>query len=514
MVRALALGFWIAGLSSSPAALTVSPLFGNQAVLQRDKPVPIWGTTEPGAKVTVTFGAQTAETTASSGGDWKVLLNPLPASGEPRDLLIQSGTNTLRSRNVLVGDVWLCAGQSNMNFKVSKSTGGPEAAAAADFPQIRCLKVPAVASASPTTALRSKWDVCTPQTAGSFSAVAFFFGRELHTTLSVPVGLITSSWGGTQIESWIAEHALKKDPDYPNILARWEAYRATIPEETRLHAIRLERLRVAEEKAKAEGVPFTGRPPRPPDGEVGRRTPSQLYNGMIHPLTQAAIRGVIWYQGESNAGRPTEYRSLLPAMIRQWRDAFDQGEIPFLLVQLPNWSRPGDNVAVAYQREAQAAALELPETGLAVTIDVGEANDVHPKNKEDVGKRVAWVALAKTYGQNIPHSGPVFEKAAFEGNLVKLSFRHSGKLTRKTDQPTGFEVAGEDRRFFPAEASLENDRLIVSSPEVAKPVAVRYAFTNAPSATLTDDTHLPAAPFRTDDWPYQPPAEAKEVELP
>lgn len=505
---------FLASLSLLQAAVTVSPLFGNHAVLQRDKAVVIWGSSAPGAKVTVTFAQQTKGAIVSPTGEWKVTLDALAASSVPRDLLIKSGAETLRSKDVLVGDVWLCAGQSNMNRKVSSAINGDKEAETANFPEIRFLKVPAVASASPAKALRSKWDICTPQTAGGFSAVAYFFAREIHQDLKVPVGIITSSWGGTQIESWIGEETLKKDPAYQNILARWEEYRATIPEEMRLHTIRLERLRVGAEKAKAEGVAFTGRAPRQPDGEVSRRTPSNLYNGMIHPLAPAAIRGVLWYQGESNAGRPAEYRTLLAAMIRQWRASFGQGDIPFYFVQLPNWNRPGDNVAVAYQREAQAGALSLPETGMAVTYDVGDPDDVHPKNKQDVGKRLALVALAKTYAKEITHSGPVFQDAKFADDLVKASFQHQGKLILREGSPSGFEVAGEDRQFFPASAKLNEQVVVVSSPSVPHPVAVRYAFTNAPPATLSDSSNLPAAPFRTDDWPYVPPTAAKEVDLP
>lgn len=514
--RALSLGMLLGFVCSSllPAEVTVSPLFGNHAVLQRDKPVPIWGTAAPGAKVTVTFAPQTKEAIASSNGEWKVTLDAMPASSEPRELLIRGENESHRSKDVLVGDVWLCAGQSNMNFRVSRSLDGDKEAEGGNFPEIRCLKVPAVPSATPSSVLRSKWDVCTPQTAGGFSAVAYFFARDVHQELKVPVGLITSSWGGTQIETWMNKEALQNDPAYKDILARWEEYRATIPEEMQRHAVRLERLRVAKEKAAAEGVEFTGRAPREPDGEIGRRTPSNLFNGMIHPLAPVAVCGILWYQGESNAGRPGEYRTLFPAMIRQWRATFGQGDIPFYFVQLPNWNRPGDDVAVAYQREAQATALSLPETGMAVTIDVGEPDDVHPKNKQDVGKRLARVALAQTFKKAAPASGPIFSEAKFANDQVRVSFKSTGKLQIKEAEPNGFEMAGADRQFFPAKVQLEEDILVISSPSVPKPVAVRYAFRNAPPSTLTDASNLPAAPFRTDDWPYVPPAKATEVELP
>lgn len=489
--------------------LSVARPFSDHAVLQRDKPLPIWGKGTPGAKVSVVFQNQTKETLADAAGVWRVTLDALPANAEPQGMVVSANGEVIRVRDLLVGDVWLCSGQSNMGFNLSRSESGPADIPLANYPSIRALSVPQTPSATPADSARVTWQVCEPERIGGVSAVAFYFARELHKELGVPIGIIVSSWGGTQIESWMSDAALKADANYQAILARWQKVVEGVPEEMRRHEVRLERERVAKAKAEAEGVPYTGKPPREPEGLVSRWTPSGLYNGMIHPFVPMALRGIIWYQGETNAGRASEYRTLFPAMISQWRQDFKQADLPFYFVQIANWRRKGDDWSVAYLREAQMAALALPKTGMAVTIDVGNPDDVHPLNKLDVGKRLAYVALAKTYDKKIPFSGPLYREAKAEGGKMRVLFDHADKLSLKVQEPSGFTVAGDDQVFHSAVATLEGEAVLVSAAEVPKPVAVRYAFENAPPSTLTNSACLPAVPFRSDKWP-QPPDPAPE----
>ncbi len=494
-----------ASVSLLPAEeLSVARPFSDHAVLQRGKPLPIWGNGTPGAKVSVAFQNQTKEAVTDANGVWRVTLDALAMSAEPKDMIVSGNSETARVKDLLVGDVWLCSGQSNMGFNLSRSESGTADMATANYPTIRVLSVPQTPSATPADRARVTWQVCEPARAGGISAVAFYFARELHKELGIPIGIIVSSWGGTQIESWMSEAALKADANYAAILQRWQKVVDGVPEEMRRHEVRLERERVAMAKAQAEGVAYTGKPPREPEGLVSRWTPSGLYNGMIHPFVPMALRGIIWYQGETNAGRASEYRTLFPGLIRQWRQDFQQGDLPFYFVQIANWRRKGDDWSVAYLREAQMAGLALPHTGMAVTIDVGNPDDVHPLNKFDVGKRLALVALTDTYGKNLLSSGPMFQQAKAEGGKLRVTFSHAEKLSLKTQDPSGFAVAGEDQVFHPAIAALDGDSLLVGAENVPQPVAVRYAFENAPPSTLSNSSGLPAVPFRSDNWP-QPP---------
>ena len=357
---------------------------------------------------------------------------------------------------------------------------------------------------TPTYNCSGKWQVCSAQTAGSFTAVGYFFGRELNKQLNVPVGLIHTSWGGTPAESWMSKEYLENDPNFQPILKRFEEASANYPELKKKYQEKRQQYDSIAPKLRAEGKPL---PPRPeePIGPGHAYSPTGLYNGMIVPIIPYGIRGVIWYQGESNAWRAYQYRTLFPTMIKNWRDKWGQGDFPFLFVQLANFEatspQPQEN-DWAELREAQLMTLSAPNTGMAVTIDIGEANDIHPKNKQDVGRRLALWALAKTYGKTVVYSGPIYTLMEVQGNKAILHFENiGGGLVAKGDSLKGFAIAGADKKFAWADAKIEGNTVVVSSDKVSVPVAVRYAWAINPVCNLYNKEGLPATPFRTDIWP-------------
>jgi sialate O-acetylesterase len=454
--------------SAAPAraqAQLASP-FGDHMVLQRGRPLPIWGTAAPGERVQVAFREASAETQADERGHWRVELPPQEL-GEPATLKV-SATNTLELADVLVGEVWLCSGQSNMEWSVARCGDAEKEIAEATRPTIRLYTVKRATSAEPQSALQGSWQVCAPETVKDFSATAYYFGRELSRHLGVPIGLLHSSWGGTPVEAWIAPQDLREEPGARALLAKWEE-------------------RIAAD-AKQGGSPHA---------------PSRLYNAMIAPLVPFALRGAIWYQGESNASRAAEYRALFPRLLHSWRAAWGQGDFGFYFVQLANFRTNADPRMWAELREAQTLALSLPATGMAVTIDIGNSTDIHPKNKQDVGKRLALWALAEEYGRDLVRSGPLYRRATVRGSAVEIAFDHArGLATRDGEAPRGFELAGSDRVYHPAEARLEGERVILSSSAVPRPVAARYAWKDDPlEANLQNGAGLPASPFRSDAWP-------------
>ncbi|MCY2992928.1 MAG: sialate O-acetylesterase [Planctomycetota bacterium] len=484
-------------------------VFGEHMVLQREVPVPVWGWAEAGEKVTVTLGEQSQTATADSAGKWSVKLAALQA-GAPRTLKVQ-GQNTLEFSDVLVGEVWLCSGQSNMAMAVNGVRNKEAELAAADLPQIRMLTVARKTAEEPQENCEGTWQVCSPQTVGGFSATAYFFGRELHQQLKVPVGLINSSWGGTPIQGWtsLQAHAavpelaplvdgLKKaidgyDPEaakqrYEKQLAKWQEDLDKAQDKTARDAANRRKPRLQES-------------PRLAPGSLGR-----LFNGMLAPLAPYAIRGAIWYQGEANAGGAKLYGLQLRTMITEWRTLWKQGDFPFLSVQLPNFmkaqEKPSEMGGWPLIREQFLQTLSLKNTGLAVTIDVGEADDIHPKNKQAVGQRLAQWALAKTYGKEVVACGPLVKSSQCEGGQITVAFDcvGGGLAARDGGQLKGFAIAGEDKQFVWAEAKVVGQTVVVSSPEVKAPAAVRYAWANNPDCNLINQAGLPASPFRTDDW--------------
>jgi len=485
-------------------------LVSDHMVLQRDRPVRIWGTATPGEAVTVGFRGQEAKTEARADGRWEVWL-PGSAAGGPFDLTVAGPNNVTVVTDVLVGDVWVGSGQSNMARSMTLVTDAEQEIARANDPRIRLFTVPRVVSETPLDDLAADtaWRTTTPETIKNFSAVSYFFARALRRERDIPIGLVHSSWGGSPVEAWTPARTLQADTAFAPVLWQWTRFLSDYPgAKARFDKQQAEWEELAA-LAKAQGKE-PNNPPTAPRGVGNHWTPGGLYGGMIAPLTPLTIRGVLWYQGESNAvplRSGKEYRRLFAALIESWRDQWNQGAFPFLFVQLPNYKpaqeAPAESVW-AELREAQAAALVLPNTGMAVTIDVGEADDIHPKNKQDVALRLALAARAVAYGEHVVASGPVFDGVIPEGPRLRVRFRHvGGGLVVKGERLREFAVAGRDRKFVWADARIEGDTVVVSSPSVADPIAVRYAWADNPAVSLYNKEGLPAAPFRSDEWPYR-----------
>jgi sialate O-acetylesterase len=475
------------------AELKLHALFSDGMVLQSDFACPIWGTVEPGEEISVSIAGQKKTAKAGADGKWSLKLDPLKTGG-PHELVV-AGRNTVTVRDVLVGEVWICSGQSNMEWTVNGSNNPAEEKASANYPKIRHFLVPKRQEAAPVADVVGSWKVCSPETVGGFTAVGYFFGRELHQKLNVPVGLIHTSWGGTAAEVWTSKRVLDATeslkPMVDGYVKRNEKYEKDFAE-----------YKTAAEKAKAEGKPA----PKAPGGKP--MMPSCLYNGMIANIVPYGIKGAVWYQGESNASRAKEYQTLFPSMIKNWREDWGQGDFPFGFVQLANFKanrnekldQPVES-SWAELREAQTMTLSLPKTGMAVIIDIGHPTDIHPRNKQDVGKRLALWAQAQVYQKEIVYSGPMYESMKVEGGKARLSFKHvGGGLEAKGEKLLGFAVAGEDRTFHWADAVIDGKAVVVSSDKVAKPTAVRYAWADYPECNLYNKEGIPASPFRTDDW--------------
>lgn len=430
-------------------------LFTDGAVLQRGQNVPVWGTANDGEKVTVEIAGQTATTTAQ-GGKWKVELNPLEAGG-PFTMKI-SGDNEVTVNNLLVGEVWVASGQSNMEWTLNQSFQPEVEKPKASFPQIRMITAKKVPSRQPLDEIQGAWLECSPETVGKFSAVAYYFARDLHAKLGVPVGIISTSWGGTPAQAWTSAEGFE---GYPEL----KGYADTLK--------------------SAEALPEKGQ----------QNFPSALYNGMIAPVLPYGMKGVIWYQGESNAGKSKEYQTLFPAMIADWRAKWKLGDFPFLYVQIAPFKGQPPEI-----REAQFLTLgKTKNTAMAVTTDYGDANDIHPKRKEPVGHRLSLAARALAYGEKIVYSGPLFDSMKAAGNKAEISFQSvGGGLVAKDGELKGFTLAGADGKFVPAKAEIAGDKVVVSAEGVTEPKAVRYGWENVPDVNLFNKEGLPASPFRTD----------------
>jgi sialate O-acetylesterase len=647
-----------AAIIPASADVKLPAIFGENMVLQQNMPIKVWGWAAADEKVSVKLADKEQATQADKNGDWAVSFDPLKAGGEAVELTV-TGKNTLTFKNILVGEVWICSGQSNMEFRLISARNAQKEIEQSDYPQIREFSVEHIPCAIVARDLKGKWAVCGPKTSADFSAVGYFFARELHKDLKVPVGMIHSSWGATASEPWTSREGLKDVPWFKTILKEYDAFTrdmadARTPEEARAAAEKIpeawyakyrhqdpgnkgfdlgyaspdfddaawkemklpdiiqnhvpkvngafwfrktvdvpEKLAgndlllnlgpvddfdttyfngkfvgaIGKETPNAYSVPrsykvpgnlvkagrnviavrvfdwagtggICGRPEQMklllptdkepqqvadlsgawkyktelalpqmeflnPPGTAG--SPCGLYNGMIAPLTPFPIRGAIWYQGESNSGAAIKYRTVFPALIKDWRAKWNQPEMPFLFVQLANFMARADQPTEscwAELREAQMMTLALPKTGMAVTIDIGDAVDIHPKNKQDVGKRLELAALAQAYGKDVIFSGPIYKSMKIEGDKVRLSFDHlGGGLVVKGDKLVGFAIAGEDRKFVWAEAVVAGDTVVVSSAKVPHPKAVRYAWADNPACNLCNKAGLPASPFRTDDWP-------------
>ncbi len=492
------------------AEVTVPNLFTSHAVLQRDHANRVWGWAKAGEKVTVTLGADTQSVTTGDDGSWAVHLAPLPAGG-PHTMTIQ-GENTITLNDILIGEVWICSGQSNMQWPVNSANDADLEKATANFPQIRLISVPQVGTQEPQKNFDGRWAVCTPETVGDFSAVGYLFGRQLHQTLNVPIGLIDDAWGGSAAEAWVRRDVLEQYPQhYGPLLANWDE-RAKSFDFAKLTAEYQEKLATYKERqkeARQKGTEFTARPPQAPRNDMtGNQRPANIYNGVLKPTIGYGIRGCIWYQGESNAGRAFAYRHLFPLMIQSWRDEWGIGDFSFYYVQLADFR---EEVAApapsdwAELREAQTMTMAaLPKTGQAVIIDIGEGKDIHPKNKQDVAKRLARWALANDYGINVPYRSPEIRGMVADGKQVRVTFDYvgSGLRTFDTANVVGFSVAGEDRQFVNVVGNItDKDTVTLDIPTGMTPVAVRYAWANNPVCNLYSSDGLPATPGRTDNWP-------------
>jgi sialate O-acetylesterase len=505
---------------SARADVKPHALFSDGVVLQRQAKVAIWGTADDGEKVAVKLGNQDVSTTAKDG-KFLVYLENLPAGG-PYNLTI-AGKNTVTVKNVLVGEVWICSGQSNMEMSLGASADAKKNIAEANNPKIRFFKVPHRIAFKPETSVNAKWQECTSETIAGRSAVAYFFGRDLQKNLDVPVGLIETCWGGTPAESWTSLRTLEAVPELKHyaglsgLKEKYEAAKKRYEAAKERYNAALEKHKEAVAKAKEEGKeppkpPQAPRAPQPPENNP--HTPTTLYNGMIAPLLPYAMRGAIWYQGESNAGNvegAVEYRTLFGAMIKNWREDWKQGDFPFLFVQLAPFMKieqqPTDP-PWAWLRESQRmVSVHVPNTAEAVITDVGDEKDIHPKQKEPVGLRLALAARALAYGQKIEFIGPAYDGLKIHGDKAVVSFKNvGGGLVNKGGPLQGFTLAGEDMKFVNAEAEIRDGTIIVHSDKVAKPVAVRFGWANYPVVNLWNKDGLPASPFRTDEFPPPLPA--------
>lgn len=490
-----ALGLFVA--LTAQANVTLPAVLADHMVVQRGLPVHVWGKAAPGETVAVTFRGETRSTTADAIGLWSLFLKPAEAGG-PYDLTVQAA-NTIVLTDILVGDVWVASGQSNMEFGMKSVLNADSELAAASRPRIRLLHLKNKVADHPSDdAAVWPWEPATPESVKDFSAVAYFFGRNIQDQLDVPIGLIDTSWGGTPAEAWTSLRALSADASLMPVFAEW----ARMTDDLTVTKVRreqeLEKWRQASQEAKAKGSPEPGFPWR--SNDAGEWAPAGLYNAMIAPLTPFPIRGAIWYQGESNASRERAplYARLFETMIEDWRRAWGVGDFPFLFVQLANF-KTGPDSRWPDLREAQRQTLELKNTGMAVTIDIGDPTNIHPKNKQEVGRRLALAARALAYGEKLEYTGPVFLQATpEEGSVLRVSFTHTGGgLAAHGGVLKGFDVAGADGKFVAADARIEGNTVLVSAPSVNSPVSVRYGWSDDPGCTLYGSDGLPASPFRS-----------------
>lgn len=489
------------------ADVKLPALFSDHMVLQREVAVPVWGRADPGEEVTVAIGGQSQTAKAGADGKWKVKLEKLTGG----DTLTVKGKNTITVSDVLIGEVWLCSGQSNMGFTVNRAANFEQEQAAANYPKLRMFKVAAASKETPQEECTGQWVLTTPETVGAYSATAYFFGREIHKALGVPVGLINSSWGGTSVEAWTSMEAQSKLAEFPAIIDSWKKQTAQPWDEAAAMA-RYEKQKAASKqnaaKARKAGKKAARAPQKPVNPRLSQNYPGNLFNGMIQPLVPFAIRGGIWYQGENNANKTFAkiYGLQLATLIQDWRARWGY-EFPFAWVQLPDFHAPQKEVVEqtgwVTVREQMLKTLSVPNTGMAITLGLGMADNIHPVRKQEVGQRLALWAIAEVYKkEGVAWGGPMPAGNSVKENEIVVTFKHAdGGLVAKDGELKGFAIAGADKKWVKATAKIAGkDAVAVSSPEVAKPVAVRYAWADNPEFNLYNGAGLPATPFRTDDW--------------
>ncbi len=485
--------------------IVLPAIFGDNMVLQRDVPIPVWGIAAPGASVTVACNGQAVTVQADADGRWRADLPSMPAGG-PHELVV-TGVNTVRVTNVMVGEVWLCGGQSNMGIRLAEIKNGGSEASATNYPDLRLFVMQKLPSEKPRHFKERQgkviWGYWQPDKLQiDYAAIPHFFGQAVSSNLNVPVGIINMAVGGTPIETWCSAETLASDDAYAHILARWEKILADYPAAQSVFEEKFKAWQAAAERAKAENRSPPPRP-APPLGPLHKDRPSNLYNGVIHPLMPLAIRGVIWYQGEANTRDAKTYGKLFPAMIRDWRRAWGQGDFPFIFVQLPEYQplqrTPNDPAPWAELREAQALALAEPRTGMAVALGLGDAQNIHPLQKPAVAHRLWLAAAAVAYELPVVAGGPRFKSMAVKNGELRLRFESAGSgLAARDGKLEGFALAGADGKYVWAEARLDGDTVALRHPAVPAPRSVRYAWANNPVWSLTNREGLPAAPFRAE----------------
>ncbi len=491
------------------AEVRLPRVFGNNMVIQRDMPAPIWGWAAPNEAITISVLRQDVESEVDTyivktdeKGNWRTTLKATPAGG-PYKIEI-SGENTIELSDILFGEVWVCSGQSNMAWSVNTSNNSEEEIAAANYPNIRLFHIPQRASGLPVADVHAEWRPTTPDSVRHFSAVAYYFGRHVHKELDIPIGLINSAWGGTRIEAWTAPEGFDAIPKLSAISEEIhdinKNYRRQLPEKM----IAIEEW-IAETREALENDGIIYKMPENQHALNPHNRPTALYNHMIYPIVPFAIRGALWYQGESNMKEGMMYHEKMKGLIKGWREIWKQGDFPFYFVQLAPWGGydRDDPTHLPQIWEAQSATLELPNTGMVVTTDIGNIRDIHPRNKQDVGLRLAFWALAKTYGKDdLVCSGPLYKSMEIEGNSIRLHFEHvgSGLVSRDGEPLSWVQIAGEDKQFVDAVAVIDGDTVVVSSDAVESPVAVRLGWNQIAEPNLMNKEGLPVSPFRTDTW--------------
>lgn len=499
MARTELLALLCLAAGSLQAAVKLPTLLAPHMVVQRDLPVHVWGKADPGESISVTFRGESKSTVADELGRFDLYLSPGPAGG-PFEMRVK-GANEIVLDDILVGEVWVAAGQSNMEWPV-RWAGAPETELAASrHPRIRLFRAMHRVSEYAYDDLWGKpWAQCGPDSVADFSAAGYHFARFLQEKLDVPVGLIQLAWGGTPIDSWTSFGALTADSSLMPALAQWAKMMNAHPAALLQYQREARRWEAAAARAKAAGAPFTEPPPARPAGPAESPwKPGAIFNGMVAPASRYPIRGVLWYQGESNTAveRAPYYARLFRTMISDWRRAWGQGDFPFLFVQLSSYEADAESDWPEL-RDAQRQALAVANTAMIQTIDIGEPANIHPKNKREVGRRLSLAARAVVYGDPVEYSGPLYRRVSAEPSALRVWFDHAAGLAARDGALRGFEVAGEDRKWHPAEARIDNSTVLVSSPAVPAPRYVRYAWADCPDANLYNAAGLPAAPFRSE----------------
>ena len=494
----------LAGGATVLADVRLPEVISNNMVLQKDIPLPIWGWASPGEEVTVTLGGSSVKSTADGAGKWKVVLPAIKTAGGPHEMTVK-GKNEIKVGNILIGEVWAGSGQSNMQWAVNQSANAQAEIAAAKFPKIRLFVIPLVPAGTPSDQVFARWVECTPETVAGSSAVLYFFGREIHQKLDTPVGLITTAWGGTRIQPWIPPQGYAAIPelageknDMLNMLNGFSKQLTDYSAAVKTYAEKFKDVKPGDALPAVPGA-MPGHPLNNNYQHTG------LYNGMIHPIVPFGIRGFLWYQGESNNGQGMHYYQLKRGLIEGWRSVWNQEgnrDFPFLFAQLAPFNYGGDPTNLAGIWEAQVETLKVKNTGMAVLTDITTLNDIHPPNKQEVGRRLALWALANTYGQsNLVYSGPLYQSMKVDGNKAVISFRHAAGLKSSDGKDLSWwSVAGEDKKFVKATARIEGETVVVTAEGVTKPVAVRFGWHQSAIPNLANGAGLPASPFRTDTW--------------